>query len=753
MNGSGAGIGGAYVWDGGITDGIAFIPAATTTYTVTGTDANGCENTDDVTVTVNPLPIIDAGLDHAVCFGDETTLNGAGAGIGGSYVWDGGITDGVAFIPAATTTYTVTGTDANGCENTDDVTVTVNPLPIIDAGLDHAVCIGNETTLAGSGAGIDGIYVWDGGITDGVAFTPAATATYTVIGTDANGCVGSDEVTVTVNLLLAVDAGPDHAVCIGDETILTGSGAGIGGTYVWDGGVTDGVAFTPAATATYTVTGTDINGCENTDDVIVTVNPLPIIDAGLDHAVCIGDATTLNGSGAGIGGIYVWDGGVSDGVAFTPAATATYTVTGTDANGCENTDDVVVTVNALPAVDAGDDVTLCVGDWVTLTGSGAGPEADYLWTGGGIDGVAFSPGITDDYEVTGTDEFGCVNTDEVTVTVNPLPIIDAGLDQEVCAGDGVVLEGSGAGVGGSYIWDGGITDGVEFVPGVTTTYTVTGTDENGCIGTDDATVVVIPLPNVSFTADELIGCAPMAVNFSSLIDGVTYEWAFGDGAEGSTGSVSHTYTNAGLYDVTLTITTTEGCIGTMTYEGYIDIVEPPIASFSYSPYEITVMDTRVSFTNESLNADSYEWTFGDGSGVNNEIDPDHVYPSVGDVHYTVQLIAYSDYGCQDVVEQIIEVKDVMIYHIPNTFTPDGDSFNESFKPQFISGLDIYDYHLMVFNRWGEMVFESFNADYGWDGFYGNMGLVDDGVYIWKMEFGETMSDKKHYVDGHVTVLK
>jgi len=91
--------------------------------------------------------------------------------------------------------------------------------------------------------------------------------------------------------------------------------------------------------------------------------------------------------------------------------------------------------------------------------------------------------------------------------------------------------------------------------------------------------------------------------------------------------------------------------------------------------------------------------------------------------------------------------------VPNVFTPDGDQFNETFQPVFTSGYDPYDYHLMIFNRWGELIFESYNADIGWDGTYGTGGLVQDGVYVWKINFKESMTDKKHEVYGHVSVLK
>jgi gliding motility-associated-like protein len=724
----------------------------TFTYTVPA-DLPCVPDVADFTVTIFPNPLVDAGEDFDICDGDACALTGAGAGIGGAYEWDGGVIDGAAFTPGATATYTVIGTDANGCINTDDITVIVNPLPAVDAGVDFAVCDGDLATLTGAGAGVGGVYVWDGGVTDGIAFTPLATATYTLTGTDANGCVNTDDIEVIVNPLPAVDAGADFAVCDGDLVTLAGDGAEVGGVYIWDGGVTDGVAFTPLATAIYTVTGTDANGCVSTDDIEVTVNPLPLVDAGPDLAICAGDMVTLAGGGAGIGAGYLWTGGGIDGVPFSPALTGTYTVTGTDVNGCVNTDDVTVTVNPLPIIDAGPDVAVCDGDLVALTASGAGVGGVYAWDGGITDGVSFIPLATTTYTVTGIDINGCVSTDATLVTVNLIPSVSAGPDVAICAGDMVSLTGTGAGIGAGYLWTGGGIDGVPFSPGTTGSYTVTGTDANGCSNTDDVMVTVNPLPIITFTADNLIGCAPMHVVFTALELGSEFEWEFGDGSSGSTVGPGHTYLYAGSYDITLTITSSEGCVASVTYNNYIDITETPIAQFSYSPYEIDVTDTRVYFSNSSIYADAYTWSFGDGTAASSEIEPDHMYPPIGDRNYLVTLTAFNANGCEDVVEQVLNIKDVLLYHIPNAFTPDGDAFNEDFKPIFISGLDIYDYHVMIFDRWGEMVFESFDANFGWDGFYGNQGLVNDGVYIWKLEFGETMSDKKHYIEGHLSVLK
>jgi hypothetical protein len=174
---------------------------------------------------------------------------------------------------------------------------------------------------------------------------PSTTTTYTLTTTNtANGCTATDQVLVTVNTESpTVNAGSDQTVCAGTSVTLSASGAN---TYAWDNNVSNGTAFTPAATNTYSVSGTDANGCSNTDQVLVTVNPLPNVNAGADQSICKGDAVTLSGTGAST---YAWNNNVTNGVAFNPIATATYSVAGTDANGCTNADEVVVIVNEATA--------------------------------------------------------------------------------------------------------------------------------------------------------------------------------------------------------------------------------------------------------------------------------------------------------------------------------------------------------------------------------------------------------------------
>ncbi|MFY7885661.1 MAG: hypothetical protein ACOVOV_12565, partial [Dolichospermum sp.] len=253
----------------------------------------------------------------------------------------------------------------------------------VNGGANVAVCQGQQTTLTATGTATS--YVWSPVVTNGVAFTPAATGNYIVTGTGSNGCTKRDTVLVTVNSLPIVSAGLDQTVCSGSSVTLSGSGAL---TYTWNNGISNGTPFTASATTTYTVTGTDGNNCQNTDQAVVTVNALPTVSAGLDQAICSGASTTLNGSGASS---YSWNNGVINGTSFTPSGTTTYTVTGTDGNGCQNTDQVVVTVNALPTVSAGLDQTVCSGTTVTLAGSGA---SSYSWNNGITNNTAFTASAT-----------------------------------------------------------------------------------------------------------------------------------------------------------------------------------------------------------------------------------------------------------------------------------------------------------------------------------------------------------------------
>ncbi len=409
-----------YTWTGGVTNGVAFVPpVGTTIYTVTGTvTATGCTNTATRTITVNPVPTVTANASATtVCAGTTVTLTGGGAN---TYTWTGGVTDGAGFVPPlGTTTYTVTGTvTATGCTNTATRTITVNQPTVTANATATTVCAGASITLTGGGADT---YTWTGGVTNGVAFVPpVGTTTYTVTGTvTATGCTNTATRTITVNQPTVTANATATTVCTGTSITLTGGGAN---TYTWTGGVTNGVAFVPpVGTTTYTVTGTvTATGCINTATRTIVVNPLPTATVSPSGPVsfCQGNTVTLLASTATS---YLWSNGATS-QSITVSTAGNYSVTVTDANGCNDgspnvslsyyqngssTISVIASAcNGLPAVLK----AVYIPNQDIATG--------YLWSNG-----ATSPQIVtstpSNYTVQVTTSNGC----NVTSAPMPLPVI------------------------------------------------------------------------------------------------------------------------------------------------------------------------------------------------------------------------------------------------------------------------------------------------------------------------------------------
>jgi VCBS repeat-containing protein len=337
LTGSGAS---TYTWDNNVINAVSFVPTATTTYMVTGTDSNGCTNTATITVTVNPLPIVTANSSAAsVCAGAGVTLTGGGAS---TYTWNNNVIDAISFVPTATTTYMVTGTDSNGCVNTATTTVIVNPLPVVTATSSAAsVCTGGSVILTGGGAST---YTWNNNVMNAFPFIPSATNTYMVTGTDVNGCVNTATVTVTVNGLLVVALGPNIIQCGGSAILNAGNP---GSFYLWNNASTT-QTISVSASGTYIVVVTDANGCTGSDTALVTINNAPAVTASASSViVCVDDAVvTLTGTPTG----GVWSGPGVTGFTLSPVATGVGLQTAiysyTDANGCEGIASVNVQVNA-----------------------------------------------------------------------------------------------------------------------------------------------------------------------------------------------------------------------------------------------------------------------------------------------------------------------------------------------------------------------------------------------------------------------
>jgi len=270
-----------------------------------------------------------------------------------------------------------------------------------------------------------------------------------------------------------------------------------------------------------------------------------------------------------------------------------------------------------------------------------------------------------------------------------------------------------------------------------------------CAVSQNMDIVVNDLPIVSFSGDSLLGCAPHSVVLSSPNDVCTWTISNGIILEGN--QVTLNLTNPGCYNVTLEVDE-NGCTNSLTMPNYLCVQEDPIANFTVSPDVFTDNDVLVSFTNLSSGASSFLWDFGDGN-TSSYINPTNLYETT-DEGALITLTAISEFGCTDQVQLIIEYDEQEIFYIPNTFTPDGDNFNQMFTPVFYSGFDPYNFEMLIFNRWGEIVFETQNSETGWDGTYGVNGTkAMDGTYSWKITYKNPKTDQRKVISGHVTLLR
>jgi gliding motility-associated-like protein len=731
------------------------------TYTVTVTDANGCTATATVTITEPATAVaVTTQPQNILCLNGTGSVNSTPTGGVAPYTYswtNNALTQNITNLQAGS--YTVTVQDANGCtaQSTGTVATTLSPLPVQILNITGTTILTctNPTIVLQATGGVT--YNWSGGSTplnDTNSITQPGL--YTVNMVDPNGCPVSQTITLTQNITpptpgITNITGTTIIDCNAPSIDLQATG---GGTYQWNNNLGTSANVNITQAGTYTVVVTAANGCQDSSTVAITVAPVPAVTAN-DTTICSGQSVTLTPTYYPAGGQAVWTNGqLTPSITVSPNTTTMYSVLYTW-NGCTATDDITVTVNPTPTVSV-NNPNICFGDTTLLTATPNLPNGVYNWISANetTQSISVNPQVTTTYDVEYTLN-GCTSAIATsTVTVTPLPIITVP-NIIICEGATGTLTATANVAGGTYTWSqGGTTASIMEGPQTTTSYNVSYT-VNGCTSnTESPTITVNPLPNVSFTADTTSGCIPVLVNLSADTTGqqASYTWS-SNGGGGSVGANAQmTFGVGGCYDVTLTATL-NGCSYSVTQPDFVCVQDYPQASFEANPPSFTESTQTINFNNTSIGATGYVWNFGDGN-VSNQEYPEHLFQGTND-GYTITLIASTSMGCMDSTSVTISANLGAVYYIPNSFTPDGDKYNQIFKPVVSTGISSDGYEMLIFNRWGEIMFESKNINVGWDGSYGTEGLdCPSGTYTYKISFTLIGGlQEKSIVTGHVNLLR
>ncbi|MFM2375655.1 MAG: hypothetical protein RLZZ165_752 [Bacteroidota bacterium] len=641
--------------------------------------------------------------------------------------------------------------DPNSCNGSDTSyrTIRVYATPQLSLAPSASVCKGQSVTLQASGGQN---YAWSPstGLSSTTSANPVATLTttqtYTVITTNQGGCADTGQVTVTVLPSPIADAGEGGFICPGNSIQLDASG---GGSYSWSNGATlsnpsipNPIAF-PNQTTNYVLTVTAANGCTDTDTVTVSVStvraqPGPNVD------LCTGSSIQLNGSG---GGTYFWQPptglsatNIPDPVAH-PTASTTYFLTVSDGAGCTHTDSLRVSVHPLPSIDVGSDFIMCENDTVQLQATGA---QSYSWSpatalSNPLSGSPMAFPIRDIiYVATGTDQFGCQDQDTLAIQVLPAPIANAWGGKMICEDSSLQVFSSG-GVTYSWIPPTAFNDPHLQNPIVTLTATtdlvVTALGANGCRDRDTVHVPVTPTPVIRVVGPKILCKGESTALLAS--GGETYLWSTG----ATTPRINVRPQASTVYTVWAYI---NGCPSKPDSIFMMVDTVLPVANFFADP-DSGILPFSASFFNQSEHSTHWAWDFGDGSG-SGDFSPTHEYQDTG--HYEVILTATTTNGCRDTaVQKVIVGADFTIY-IPNAFTPNGDGLNDYWHVNWIG---VETFHVMLFDRWGMMIFESSDPDFQWDAILHGKAC-QEGIYTYVIQASGYLREKMKRA-GTVTLIR
>lgn len=793
--------GSQYIWNtGDLTQTLQ--PTVSGVYSVSVSNLGGCAGSDTVSLTYYPSP--NAGLDSALSFCqsvgsvDLFTQLQSQAATNGNWVDTSGMLannldnfgnlDVSGLNGSFSLLYIVSG--ANCLNDTAYYGLQVASNAPVDLGPNQALCQGDVVTLNAGNPG--STYSWNTGA-QSQTIQPTSSGTYSVSVMTPEGCTGSDQVNLTFSPTPNAGSNDSLFFCQSEGSInlynyLDGSAQG-GGSFV-NPSMSAGGAYQGGGNLTvsglsgvhdfyYIKTSTN---CPNDSALYaVTVYANPVVNLGPDQVICSNTPVTLNAQNPGA--TFLWASGQTTPTIQAPS-TGNYQVSVTVGGICSASDDVNITYNLPP--NAGPDsalvfcnnmgtvdLTTAISPLAQQGGSFQDPQGA---SNGGLQFNSLNTAATSGtfnlyYVKTGA---SCPNDSaiyQITINRNPYAGMDA--SDHLCSATGDVLDLNtlttpiagvgtpqwqeiGSNAGSQFNANTGVLNTGNLTQGFYNFHFILLADSTCMNDTAAISIQISKTPVVDFMADREVGCEPLTVAFtntSQFSGTTTFAWDFGNGNQSTAQNPPLVnYLSAGLYTVTLSITTDGLCTTTQSITDMIEVYSLPVANFEFQSTDLSADNPTTSLNNLSSNYTSSFWDFGDGN-TSNENAPEHTFPLDEGGSYEVTLWVENEGGCRDSIRKEIRIKNPeLTYFVPNTFTPDGDQFNQYFKPVMANGFEPASYRLEIYNRWGELIFTTNDLNVGWDGTYQNK-QVKSGIYVWKLYFSNAEYDENYERIGQVSVLR
>lgn len=606
----------------------------------------------------------------------------------------------------------------------------------------------------------------------------AGTNTFFDVTVSDNACPipGVQSIIYYVNVFGRTNTIPDTDICLGDNielttvggsnftwTVLNGDSIDIGNNFSCD--TCQSPIVSPQNNTTYIV-DSDLIGCISADTVTISVIDPNATILTPSQSVCKSDSAIQLLASNPIG---IWLGpGITSQIngIFSPnsAGVGTHTIRHRiSASGCFDEQSIQITVSEANVSITPINPIVCDNANTIISATGA---ATYNWdsspylntTIGGT--VIATPDTTTTFRVVGTDAIGCKDVATTTLFVYPKLEVNVSSDQTICAGKNS-MPITAVGIGGdssySYSWtptnflNSSVGDTIIAKPDSTTNFVVTVRDGCQNEAKDTITIFVDQLSDIEFTTDTTAGCIPFDINFNVTTLGlVNYEWNFGDGYGDTTNfdTTSHNYTDIGNFDVILTATDTNGCKNTSAPTTILSN-RLPVADFYVTPNPTTIFNSYIAFTDQSsMDVSNWYWEI-DSLHTDTLQNFSYFFNDTGT--FNIQLIVRTENMCYDTTEQELVILNDFVLYMPNAFSPDQNDLNETFAPKGLN-LETYKFNMQVFNRWGNLVFETNDPIKGWDGTVGKTGeMAKKGTYAWVILIGENEASLKY--TGHVTIIK